>query len=372
MKIQLFDRSSYAISSREYTDEGFLKVPGRVARVGIQTYLASELGLDGDPNRVVNVYRPADEVFKSESLATYNTADVTNDHPPALIDSTTFKKFTVGVVSGPGIQDGDYVQADLIIKDAETIKLVEDGKAELSAGYTAEYVKESGTADGIDYEFIQRDIKINHVAVVNKARAGSMARIFDNKPEKKVMAKITLDNGRAVEVEDTVAAQVEDCIIRLTKKAADATATADKAQAQVDSLTEENTALKTSSSDEAIKKRVIIIGSTIDAARKLVGNEFTCDSVEPVEIKRAALSALKKDVDFSGKSAAYIDAMFDMEEEKKEQEDEEEEEAKKESADSLKQLAKDMATPEADKKSGKAKFNDSISNGWKKTAGVEN
>ena len=373
MKVELFDRSSYKISSREYTDEGFLKVPGRVARTGVQTYLASELGLDGDPNREVVVYRPADEVFKDQSLQSYNTSDVTDDHPPKLIDSENYKKVTVGVIKGPGIRDGDYVKAELIIKDAKTIKLIESGKAELSAGYTAEYVPEKGITDsGEKYEFIQRDIKINHVAVVNKARAGSMARIFDNKkPEKNVMAKITLDNGRAVEVEDAVAAQVEDCIIRLTDKAKTATETADKAQAQVDSLTDEVKKLKTESSDEAVKARVILVGTTIDAARKLVGSEFTCDSVDPIEIKRVSLATLKSDMDFTDKSPAYIEAAFDMEMEKKEQEDEEEEEKKKEASDSHRQLANDMSTTQGDKKSGKVDFNDSISNGWKKTTGVE-
>lgn len=43
MKCTVFDRAGYRITQREYTDEGFLKVPGRVARTGIQEYLAREL-----------------------------------------------------------------------------------------------------------------------------------------------------------------------------------------------------------------------------------------------------------------------------------------------------------------------------------------
>ena len=70
MIITVNDRASYAVqSSRVFTDEGFLCVPGRVSRTGIQQYLARELNLDGDPNRIVNVYRPEDEVFKDESLS---------------------------------------------------------------------------------------------------------------------------------------------------------------------------------------------------------------------------------------------------------------------------------------------------------------
>ena len=368
MKITLFDRFTYKISKREYTDEGFLKVPGRVARTGIQDYLASELGLDGNPNRIVKVYRPADEVFNQDSLNSYQAVDVTNDHPPALVDSKNFKTVTVGVVMGVGVQDGDFVQADLIIKDAETIKLIESGKAQLSAGYTAEYSKESGITDeGVKYEFVQRDIKINHVAVVDSARAGSMARIFDNKKPEKRLMKITLDNGRAVEVEDTVAAQVEDCIKRLTDAATEEKVKGDKAQAKADAMEEENEKLKAKSTDEAISDRVLVIGNARDAAIALVGDKFICDSVNLVDIQRAALTALDNDIDYADKSEAYIAAAFDVEAEKKKAEDEEEEEGKKKATDSHTQLSKDMAKSAEDNKTAKQGFHDSLTGSWKKS-----
>ena len=117
MQLIINDRTSYRITKREYTDEGFLRVPGRVARTGIQEYLASELGLDGNPNRIVNVYRPADEVFKAESLLSYDGTDITIEHPGTLVDSQNYKDVSVGVVRGSGIEDNDFVQCDLIIKD---------------------------------------------------------------------------------------------------------------------------------------------------------------------------------------------------------------------------------------------------------------
>ena len=369
MKIALFDRLTYSINSkREYTDEGFLKVPGRVARTGIQDYLASELGLEGDPSRIVKVFRPADEVFNPNSLDSYNHVDVTNDHPGKLVDSQNFKTVTVGVVASAGVQDGDFVQTDLIIKDADAIKLIESGKAQLSAGYTAEYVKESGTTnDGVDYEFVQRDIKINHVALVDNARAGSMARIFDNKPSEVKLMLVTLDNGRAVEVEDAVAAQVEDCVKRLTDAAEAEKEKADKMEAKADAMEEENEELKKKSSDTAINDRILIISTTMDAARILAGKEFTCKSLDSVEIKRAALAANKTDKDFSDQSAAYIEASFDMEMEKKKAEDEEEEEGKKKATDSHDQLSKDMAQGTKDQATAKQGFHDSLTGGWKKT-----
>lgn len=59
MTVTVVDRAGYGITHREFTDEGYLRVPGRVARVGVQKYQAQELGLtDRSPTSLVAVYRP--------------------------------------------------------------------------------------------------------------------------------------------------------------------------------------------------------------------------------------------------------------------------------------------------------------------------
>ena len=71
-----------------------------------------------------------------------------------------------------GVQDGECVKCDLLIKSADAVKAVQSGKCELSCGYTALYDSTPGvTEDGTPYEFIQRDIKINHVAIVSRGRS---------------------------------------------------------------------------------------------------------------------------------------------------------------------------------------------------------
>lgn len=352
----VFDRVSHRITHREYTDEGFLKVPGRVARTGIQEYLARELGLDGDPNRIVRVYRPEDEVFNDSSLSTYDGATVTNDHPKDLVTAKNYKAVTVGEVRGAGRRDGDFVVCDLIIKDQKTIDDINAGKCELSAGYTAEYVHGPGTtADGQDYEYTQRNIIINHQAVVTKARAGGIARVFDHNPGGNTMpVLITTDSGRSVDVADPANAQVvADSFDRLLKRATDAESKADKAQAAADSATEKLGEAVKASSDETIKARVTAISSTHALARKVAGDGFTCDSLDVIEIKRAALAVALPKRDWSDKSAGYVEAAFDAESEKDDDEDDKDEEGKpkmKPSSDAatllaqLTQLAKDGAT----------------------------
>lgn len=331
MKCTVFDRSGYRITQREYTDEGFLKVPGRVARTGIQEYLARELGLDGDPNRIVRVYRPPEEVFNDTSLGTYDGATVTNDHPKELVTSKNYKSVSVGEVRGAGRRDGDFVVCDLIIKDQKTIDDINAGKCELSAGYTAEYVHGPGTtADGQDYEYTQRNIIINHQAVVSKARAGGIARVFDHTPGGNTMPVfITTDSGRSVDVADPANAQVvADSFDRLLKRATDAEAkagqaqeAADKAQAAADKAIEDLAEARKASGDEAIAARVKAISATQELARKVAGDGFTCDSMDLTEIKRAALAVARPKVAWGDKSAAYIEASFDAESEKGEEEE---------------------------------------------------
>jgi len=357
MKILLQDRAAIPVPShRTYTENGYLKVPGRVALAGnVQQYLASELGLTDRPgNTVVNVYRPPESVFDPASLATYDNADVTVEHPTEMVDAGTFKRVAVGHATSPGRQEGIAVVVDLLIKDADAIKAIEDGKCELSAGYMAEYVEESGSSpDGTPYEFIQRGIAVNHIALVESARAGRLARLFDHKtPLEAVMShKVTLDSGAKVEVADEASAiLIQSTIDGLRKRVADAEEektnaelAKDEAEAKADALDEENEELKEKASEDSISKRLADVLAVTDAARKLAGAEFTCDSVSPLEIKRAALAARLPKRAWADKSEAYVSAAWDSEMEKKEAEDEEEEDEKSKTTDSHRQLGADLS-----------------------------
>lgn len=368
MQLIINDRASYRITKRDYTDEGFLRVPGRVARTGVQEYLASELGLDGDPNRIVNVYRPAEEVFKPESLNSYDGTDITIEHPDTLVDSQNYKDVSVGVVRGRGIEDNDFVQCDLIIKDKVAVDAVNTGKVELSAGYTAMYEQKDGIAPcGTSYEFIQRDIRINHVALVDKARAGANARIFDNNIGDRIMPHIVNLDSETVEVADQATATLinNDRAI-LLKRATDAESEKEKAEAKADAKDEELEEEKKKSSDSAITKRVDSLMVARDGARKIAGDKFACDSTDLPTIQRAALTVSRDSVDWNKKSDTYVQAAFDMEMEK-----EANDEKEKENNDSqLSQLSKDAASKGVKTATdAKAKATAGFTDAWKKTVG---
>lgn len=188
----------YTISPNQIeTGEGFLicrNVP--IARIGDQEYLGRELGLSGaDAERVVIVHRSPEEVFSEAALASFEGKPTTDDHPPELLTPDTVSMYEKGhaqtIRKGTGEWEG-YVIADLHIHDRGLINAIQRGKREISCGYECDYV------DNGDGTYIQKNIRGNHVAVVDRGRAGKRAAILDSdtlkkeqaeKPERKAMKK---------------------------------------------------------------------------------------------------------------------------------------------------------------------------------------
>ncbi|MFT4076858.1 MAG: DUF2213 domain-containing protein [Asticcacaulis sp.] len=175
--MQFTDAATVAGTRR--TDDGYLIAEARAVRTGIQLYLGSEMDMaDKD---VVRVYRPPEEVFADASLRSASHMPVTIDHPRDQVSADNWKKLAAGEVSTLAKKDGEWVQFPLILKDSDAIGAFEAGKRELSAGYTCVIDWTPGTtADGQDYDAVQRNIKFNHLALVDRARAGSQARIGDS------------------------------------------------------------------------------------------------------------------------------------------------------------------------------------------------
>lgn len=159
------------------TPEGFLichDVP--IARTGTQDYLARELMLDGDPDRVITVQRYPEDVFEDATLASLEGKPVTDGHPPENVGPENYAAYTKGHVQNVR-RDGDYIVADLYINDANLANEVRNNvKREVSCGYLCNYVP-----DGTGYK--QSRIRGNHVAVVPKGRAGAAVAIKDAAPE---------------------------------------------------------------------------------------------------------------------------------------------------------------------------------------------
>lgn len=161
------------------TPQGFLRVDGHAARVGIYEYRRA----DGSIQRELRSHK---EVMHPDSLASYQDASVTLGHPAEEeVTADNVRKHEVGTVSGAARQDGDAVAVSLTVKDAKAIKQIRSGTQELSPGYkikldeTPGFAPEYATPSNPTgrYDAVQREIRVNHQAVVPRARGGSGMRL---------------------------------------------------------------------------------------------------------------------------------------------------------------------------------------------------
>ncbi|MFP5078302.1 DUF2213 domain-containing protein [Rhizobium sp. YIM 134829] len=320
------------VSGARRTADGYLVAEARSVRTGIQLYTGAELGKP--EMETVRVYRPVDAVFAPDSLQSFTHAPVTMDHPAEAVSADNWKQLAVGEVSTAAKKDGEWVHLPLILKDAAAIQSVESGKRELSAGYVCELVWGDGVAeDGQAYDAKQQNIKINHLAIVDRARAGSKARIGDgatswgaaplndHQPKKETimtLKTVTVD-GIPVEVTDQGAMVIDT----LQKRLADANAkmsTADAAHLQAIAAKDADLAKKDAEidnlkakvlSDADLDKRVQARADLIALATSIAKDVATA-GLSDAAIRKAVVVAKFGDAAIAGKSDAYVDARFDL------------------------------------------------------------
>ena len=308
--MQRFDQVTFAATR---TAEGFIRDTPIVGRTGILLYRNA----DGTERRE---YRPPEEAFKADSLASLQGKPITIGHKAFVTSGNAAQVAPVGSVLSAGRQDGNNIIADIVVYNLDT------ASRELSCGYTLTLDETPGTTpDGQHYDAVQRNIVYNHVAIVNKARAGSIARLNmdgeqvvdeeEQKEDKKMaeMTKVRLDTGIEYECAPEVKVEIE----KMRKDSADMKKEADKLQAKYDALEAElakekegrkSDAEKAKANfDEAIKARVELL--KVAEAHKVAN----ADSMTDTEIKTAVIKAVRGDaINLDGKSADYIEAAYDM------------------------------------------------------------
>lgn len=188
-KAMRYDRAE--LRSPVRTPQGFLRVEGFVSRAGIYEYRNDETDAKngyGAAGTIRRELRPEEEVAREDALAGYEGAPLTARHPKQMISANNARAYEIGTSTQRGRYDTatKRVAAAMVIKDPATIAKVESGELnELSPGYKATIVKQSGADKRYGYagnpegryDCIQRDIEINHLALVEGARGGSDLRI---------------------------------------------------------------------------------------------------------------------------------------------------------------------------------------------------
>lgn len=163
-----------------FTPEGYLNDKPILTSTGIFEYRNP----DGSMRREL---RLPEDVFDPESLASYKGKPIIITHNAGLVDKSNVSKFQIGTILTEGERSGEDVRAEITIHDTDKMK--DCGLKELSLGYDLDLEETPGVWNGEPYDAIQRNIRINHLALVGKARAGDQARLNIDSKESETILK---------------------------------------------------------------------------------------------------------------------------------------------------------------------------------------
>lgn len=354
------DNSQWMTLPFERTNEGFLKGRAIVTSIGVFTYKRA----DGTVQREL---RLPEEVFSLKTLNSMKLKPVTLNHPTELVTSDNADKLQVGSLGdNPSwtkewehrnweeVTDGINCAIDMIITRKDAIDAILNGKQALSMGYTCdlEIAEPGATWCGIEYDFIQRNIRYNHCAIVDSARAGDNAKIelradsddavlediviktdggetmlkkinldgIDYEAEESVIKALNAEKARADKAEndacetkkslDKKVADFEKKVTEFEKRISELEAEKDTAKEKADSAERELEELKKTSMDS--KKMDEMVNAKIDLLHNAekAGVEVKSDMADS-DIKKAVIAKVFPNAKFDGKDEVYVQARYD-------------------------------------------------------------
>lgn len=355
-----------AITGTETTEEGYLKVWAKAARTGTQAYTRA------DGSRVLE-YRPPSEVSNPDSLNTFGMKPATWGHPPSLLNTENTKEYQIGYTGSQVRYNDGFVEVAIVLTDKDSIERVKRGDArEVSAGYRVDFDPTPGeTPEGEKYVGIQRKIRVNHIAVVPRGRAGSEVRLLMDRMDaadavstseqpyqptqpqlSKPMASITLDGlelDLPVEAASAIQSHLREVQRRLDASEAERTTLSERCdnlaaeietlaydkeqaeervsnlQARVDEAPEQET-LSQARIDELVTERL----ETLRHLAPAFDDEFKFDSLDAESLYRQAFTNLTGSEPREDAEPAYINGVVDGLLSRLDEEDASEEEATEE------------------------------------------
>jgi len=334
----LTDREPINLPKQQISGQGYITLSARIARIGIQTYFGHELfGVNGDiePDKNYRVYRAEEEVFAVDTLASFEGLPVTLGHPPLEVSADNYKEFAVGHVIGSPVRDGDFLRAELTIRDTKAIEKIKSGETvQLSAGYHAEISLEAGfTPDGQAYDALQSQIRGNHIALVDAARCGPECTIDGSMKSTIGDAKITDCNcascqsikeqnmsdyatldGETLPLAEAVE-KLKDANSRMAAALKEAETTIEALSAELETKTGEAEALSAKENanptqDAAFSAKVQARAQMLSEARQVLGGAAVLGALTDADIRRKVIDQIYGDGFASGASDHALIGMY--------------------------------------------------------------
>ena len=314
MSVRRFDRAQVGKAVR--LDNGWIKAPARITRAGVFVYQKS----DGSKVREL---RLPEEVFAEDAVNSFALVPLTDDHPGELTAANT-RALQVGSV-GELKRDGNFLSGQVMVTDAAAVEKVLAGKVELSGGYFCELEKAEPGArfDGQEYDFIQRKIRGNHVAIVAKGRAGPEVRIqldsadavlvedeVTEMPVEETKPTLTVETVGDVKPDPVLQARADAAEVKADAEAKRADAEQARADAAEVKIKELEGKLALAIEPAAVQAMVAERVALEAQAREFVG-DMKLDGLDNLAVRGAVVKTLAPELSLEGKGAEYVGALFD-------------------------------------------------------------
>jgi hypothetical protein len=314
------------------TPEGFLKGDAVVTRTGVFVYH----NMDGTERREL---RHPKDVLISESLETLKSLPITNDHPSTLVNVDNADSLVVGMTGETVKIEEGFVAVSLNITHKDAIEAINNGKHELSAGYRVDLIEEVGEYEGEKYTHRQTNINYNHIACVDKGRAGAVARLNldgafiqceEIKNETKEIMTINKDNEGESLIEKLAETVIKTTVDTETKSiteevkevkalvegevsSIESESNNDSIESVIEKLRAENEMLKSTkiNVDSLVAEKAIQRVLLLNKAASIMNTDGLIDKTEREIMESAIKSRLNCEANFADKSDDYVAGRFD-------------------------------------------------------------
>lgn len=155
-----------------------------------------------DPKKFYGVFRSAWELSDPKTIESFNGCPLIDEHEMVgegakKVDERPADGCIYNVRMSRDL--AGVLIADIKIYTDSIRQKIKDGKVELSLGYRCRYVEQKGSFNGVPYDFIQTDLRGNHIALVKHGRCGSGVRVYDSSEAMDADEVLTFDSLEEVE-----------------------------------------------------------------------------------------------------------------------------------------------------------------------------
>lgn len=326
-----------------------------IARTGVFKYVKP----DGSIHKEAKL---PEDILSDSTVESANNKPVTDNHPEnangqrILVNrdnSTALMKGFTASNAHVDRTDGT-VRVDMTITNPDLIKKISGGKRQLSIGFQTQVVPQSGVYKNTEYDSVQKDITINHVAVVDVAREGPdisldrsvvgdsaemIGELDDFSKEKGQKPQMDFEKVRIGDQTIKVATDDADKLIKFDSDNQANQKRIDELNAQIKKLTDERDSLKSGNKQaendkseaqakadslekelqgyrdkvegDGLDKLVDQRMGLIDDVKSIVGDSFDPHGKSEKEMKIEAIKSVDGDsAEIDGKDDVYVNAYF--------------------------------------------------------------